>query len=37
MPYIMDLTFFKYEFEKSKKIIKGDTISKNQKILNYYT
>ena len=28
MPYMLDLTFYKYEFEKSKEVIKGYTISK---------
>ena len=25
MPYILDLTFYKYEFEKPKEVIKGYT------------
>ena len=28
VPYIMDLTFYRYEFEKNKETIKGYTISK---------
>ena len=26
MPYILDLTFYRYEFEKSKEVINGYTI-----------
>ena len=31
MPYILDLTFYTYEFERSKEVIKGYTISKIDK------
>ena len=37
MPYILDLTFYKYGFEKHKEHIKGYTISKISKnYLNHY-
>ena len=32
VPYIMDFTFTKYDFEKNKKQITGYTISKNNEI-----
>ena len=32
MPYIMDFTFTKYDFEKNQEHIKGYTISKISKI-----
>ena len=31
MPYIMDLTFYNYEFEEHKEHIKGYTISRIDK------
>ena len=31
-PYIIDLTFYRYEFEKNKETIKGYTISEINKI-----
>ena len=31
MPYILDLTFYRYEFEKYNEVIKGYTISTNNK------
>ena len=31
LPYVLDLTSYRYEFEKSKEIIKGYTISKINK------
>ena len=31
MPYMLDLLFYRYEFEKSKEVIKGYTISKINK------
>ena len=34
MPYILYLTFYRYEFEKTKEVIKGYTISKINKLYN---
>ena len=31
MPYIMDLTFYRYDFERNKEIIKGYKISRFDK------
>ena len=37
MPYILDLTFYRYELEKSNEVNKGYTIFEiNNKLLNYY-
>ena len=33
MPYIFDLTFYRYESEQYKAVIKGYTISKNNKLI----
>ena len=35
VPYIMDFTFTKYDFEKNQEQIKGYTISKTKELLNY--
>ena len=36
MPYALDLTFYRYEFGKSKKVIKGSTISKTNEIYSTF-